>query len=35
MRTIVLITLLTVGVAACLLPAGRATRIDPLLVTRE
>ena len=32
---LVLLTLLAVGVAACLLPARRATRIDPLLVIRE
>ena len=32
---IVLLTILAVGAAACLLPARRASRIDPLLVIRE
>ena len=32
---IVLLTILAVGAAACLLPAHRASRIDPLLVIRE
>ena len=33
--TIVLLTILAVGAAACLLPARRASRMDPLLVIRE
>jgi putative ABC transport system permease protein len=32
---VVLITILVVGALACLLPAQRASRIDPLLVIRE
>lgn len=32
---IVLLTILGVGATACLLPARRASRIDPLLVIRE
>jgi ABC-type antimicrobial peptide transport system permease subunit len=32
---IVLLTILAVGAAACLLPAHRAARIDPLMLIRE